>query len=92
MGFLRKDAISSAIYPFLRFRQLPSASAAYFLLAFVSPRNHPCGGGELFIEVCVGFLRKMQFLGVFNHFCASVSFRQLPSASVAYFLVEFVCT
>ena len=60
------------------FRQLPPASVAYSLVDFASTWDHPFGGGELFVEVWVVFCAKTQFLGVFNHFCDSVSFRHLP--------------
>ena len=34
-------------------------------------------------------MRKNQFLTLYTHFCASVSFRQLPPHSAAYFLLAF---
>ena len=59
-------------------RQLPPASAAYFLVGFASARNRPSGGGKLFIEALVGFLRKNEISRCIYPLCASVGFRQLP--------------
>merc|ERR1712112_703474 len=47
------------------------------------------GEGHYLLRPGWDFCAKTQFLGVVSHFCASVSFRQLPSASVALFLVGF---
>ena len=76
--YLREKAISSDICPFCdsaSFRQLPPPSAAYFLLAFAPHGTFHVGGGELFTEVWVGFLRK-------NAICSAIypfsRFRQLP--------------
>ena len=89
---MRKNAISSAIYPFAlppaaaSFRQLPPAPAAYYVLAFVSPRNHPFGGGfgggmgNYLLWFGSDFCAKAQFLAIFTHFC----FRQLPEASASF--------
>ena len=70
-------------------RKLPRPAS--LSLAVPHDTSH-VGGVGLFTEAWVGSLRKLQFLGVFNHFRASVSSRHLPSASVDYILVEFVST
>ena len=85
VGFSRKNAIHSAIYPIFA---LPPASEAYFLLAFV-PHMKPSMwgvGNYLFIDVWVGYLRKNAIPIAIYPFSR---FRQLPPASVAYFLVGF---
>ena len=44
--YFRKNTIAISDCAFLRFRQLPPASVDYLLLACVSPRNLPRGGGS----------------------------------------------
>merc|ERR1712112_798305 len=71
------------------FRQLPSASAVLFLVGFAPRGIIHVEEGNYLLRPGWYFCAKTQFLGVVSHFCASVSFRQLPSASVALFLVGF---
>ena len=46
------------IFASVGFHQLPPASVDYSLVDSPSTRNHPCGGGELFIEAWAVFLRE----------------------------------
>ena len=88
---------------------LPSASVSFRQLPWLSSlSDSPPRGiihleeGNYLLRPVWGFCAKTQFLGVFSPFCASVSFRQLPSASVSFrqlpsasvacFLVEFAST
>ena len=81
--YVRQNAITRDIWAFLRVRQLPPATAAYFLPAEYSasrllrfPAKPSAGGGYFSIsawDICA----KTQLLELFARFGASVIFRIL---------------
>ena len=84
-----KNAITSAIYAFSRFHQLPSASVPYCLLARDATGRHarfpmkPSMGGDYLLRGALGYFRKGEIASAIYAFslpAASASFRILPPA------------
>ena len=77
VGFLRNNAISSALYPFYRYSQLPPAPASYILLASFPHETIHEGRGNYLLSHGCDFLRKNAITSAIYPFCATVSSRQL---------------
>ena len=78
-----KRAISIAIYLILRQCQLHPASALVLFVS-VSPLIHPRGGGWVICRGLGAIFAQNATSSAICPFCASASFRQIPSVSVRF--------